>query len=253
MIDLSDTTFMIPVKIESEDRVNNLNIVATYLREQFDTQIIIAEQGDRQIVPQILSKSLFDLYVYYKNNFHFHKTKLINTMVKFSNTPYVIMHDSDVLMEPDQYLEAINMLRMNKVDFVYPFNGKCVNVPKSFVPKIIETLNFKLVRAKYTNQKDLALGGCVAYNRDKFIEAGMMNEILISYGPEDGEQDLRLKKLGYRTNRINKPLYHIEHSRTENSSEGHQHSKQNWQEMQKVRNMSDQMLRNYISSWPWLK
>ena len=58
MIDLSDLTLMIPVKIDSDDRVLNLNVVATYLRHHFKTNIIIAEQGPEPIIPDVLSKTL---------------------------------------------------------------------------------------------------------------------------------------------------------------------------------------------------
>lgn len=252
--DLSDITFMIPVKIDSDDRIMNLNIVTMYLRHHFNTNIIIAEQGNQNLVPNILGKMLYNTYIHYKmDGNYFHKTRLINVMVKHAKTPYVAMCDSDVLCEPHQYISAANELRGGRVDFIYPFNGMVVNIVKPDIPKVLETLRFDFVRQKFTNRKDLALGGCVMYNRNKFIEGGLMNEHFISYGPEDGEQDMRLKKLGYRTNRINNPLFHLDHIRTENSKEDHQYSSQNWQEFKKIKNMNRTALEQYIKTWAWIK
>ena len=45
--DLTDTTFIIPVRIESEDRLRNVITSVCFLLENFDTRIIIKE-FDRQ-------------------------------------------------------------------------------------------------------------------------------------------------------------------------------------------------------------
>lgn len=254
MIDLSDVTFMIPIQLESEDRIMNVNIVTLYLRSHFDTNIIIAEQGYESLIPNVVGKTLYNTHIHYKTqNFYFHKTRLINAMVKKATTRFVAMHDSDVLCSPDQYLSAVNMLRANSVDFVYPFDGHVINIPKAEIPQVLNSLQFDFVRRTYTNTKALAHGGCVMYNRQKFIEAGMMNENFVAYGPEDGEQDYRLTKLGYRTTRTSLPLYHLEHTRTENSRETHKYARSNWAEITKVKSMNINELRRYISTWGWVK
>ena len=43
MIDLKDTTFIIPVKIESDDRLRNVITVCCFLLENFDTKVILKE------------------------------------------------------------------------------------------------------------------------------------------------------------------------------------------------------------------
>ena len=253
MIDLSDVTFMIPIQLESEDRIMNVNIITLYLRTHFNKNIIIAEQGYESLIPNILSKTLYNTYIHYKTqNFYFHKAKLINAMVKKSNTKFVAMHDSDILCHPNQYEAAVNMLRSNSVDFVYPFDGHVINVPKASVAQVLDSLQYNFVRQQVTNLKALAHGGCVMYNREKFINAGMMNENFIAYGPEDGEQDYRLRKLGYRHARTGGALYHLEHARTENSRDEHKYAKSNFAEFTKVRKMNVEGLKRYINTWEWI-
>jgi len=46
MIDLTNTTFIIPLKIDSIDRQNNFFINLTYLNFHFKTNVIIYEKGD---------------------------------------------------------------------------------------------------------------------------------------------------------------------------------------------------------------
>lgn len=43
MIDLTKTTFIIPLMIESSDRYRNAKIILTYLNHHFNTNIIIYE------------------------------------------------------------------------------------------------------------------------------------------------------------------------------------------------------------------
>ena len=43
MIDLKEATFIIPIRIESPDRLRNVITVTAFLLENFDTNIIIKE------------------------------------------------------------------------------------------------------------------------------------------------------------------------------------------------------------------
>ena len=43
-----DLTFLIPVKIESEDRVRNLTTVLTYILKKFDAKILVQEHDKVQ-------------------------------------------------------------------------------------------------------------------------------------------------------------------------------------------------------------
>ena len=58
MIDLKNCTFIIPVRIESEDRMRNVITVLCYLLENFDTKVILKEVDvesvfEKDILPQI--------------------------------------------------------------------------------------------------------------------------------------------------------------------------------------------------------
>ncbi len=46
-IDLKDVTFIIPVRIDSIERLENLQLVTNYLLENFQTHILIVEAADR--------------------------------------------------------------------------------------------------------------------------------------------------------------------------------------------------------------
>ena len=56
--DLKDTSFILPVKIESEDRLRNVITVCCFLLENFDTTVILKEVDvesvfQKEALPQI--------------------------------------------------------------------------------------------------------------------------------------------------------------------------------------------------------
>ena len=55
---LKDTTFIVPIKIESEDRLRNVITVCCFLLENFDTKLIVQEVDYKSVfrneaLPQI--------------------------------------------------------------------------------------------------------------------------------------------------------------------------------------------------------
>ena len=44
---LKDTTFVIPFKLDSGDRVENIKLIVSYIFRNFDTNILIAEEGNK--------------------------------------------------------------------------------------------------------------------------------------------------------------------------------------------------------------
>ena len=56
--DLKNTTFIIPIRIESEDRLRNVITICCFLLDNFDTKIIIKEVDNTSVfkeraLPQI--------------------------------------------------------------------------------------------------------------------------------------------------------------------------------------------------------
>ena len=48
-IDLSQATFIIPIRIESTDRLRNVITIVSFLVENFDTNIIVKEVDSKSV------------------------------------------------------------------------------------------------------------------------------------------------------------------------------------------------------------
>lgn len=104
-IDLTDITFLIPVRIDSIERVENIVCVTSYLLKYFKTNIIICE-ADAYNNGLIRANMNSDIVVYFvkDTNFSFHRTLYINELVRVTTTPFIAVWDTDVVINPQRRL-----------------------------------------------------------------------------------------------------------------------------------------------------
>ena len=90
-------------------------------------------------------------------------------------------------------------------------------------------------------------------SRKVYIEGGLENENFKAYAPEDKERYYRFTTLGYNVGRITDFVYHLEHSRGENSWFNNPHMVYNMQEWEKIQSMDKEQLLDYYSQQEYLK
>jgi hypothetical protein len=242
-VDLSDVTFIIPVAYDHTDRKENLQLAIKNLKAQFDCVVIVGEQGGKHF------EGMGDIYLEFDYK-KFHRTKMLNVMSDLAGTPIVINYDADVIIPPMQIIEAVQRIR-NGVDFVYPYDGRFARVPRLHYDTV-DSFNDVGMLAGHKFKGTLAgdassVGGCIAYNKESFFSAGGENENFISYNPEDLERVERFKKLGYKVERVNGILYHIDHYISSDSSQ--QNPDYNMAEFRKVQKMDKAQLLTYVQTW----
>lgn len=257
MIELTHTTFMIPVKIESDDRRVNLSIVVEYILKHFNTYIIIYEQDLTSKVPALFKPHWHPKvrHVFFPSDSQFfHKTRALNMMTKMSHTPVVVSYDSDILFPINQIADAANCVALGRKPFCYPFNTRLYHIEKNFIPTIQSTLDLASIGSNTAlRHPAVPPGGAFFINKSKFFQCGLENENFISWGPEDQERLYRVVKLGFEVEFINGPIFHLDHSRTPNSNATHAQFARNEAEFNKIKSMSVGELRNYIGTWPWTR
>jgi hypothetical protein len=249
MFKLTDVTFTIPVKFDSNERKRNLEAVVGYLTTHFITNIMIIEDGPHQA----LQKKYTHIFVKKASTDLMHRTKYLNFMAKEAKTPYIVNYDTDVLLPINQYILSIEMLRNNVADIIYPYDGRFVDLTGSTLEHVIKTKSLIGIDESHGRllTKD-SVGGCVFANRAKYIEGGMENENFVSWGPEDLERKERFEKLGYTVKRIPGQLFHLNHPKSLNSAnETHSSFIRNGEEYTKIKNMSAEELRAYVNTWSW--
>lgn len=257
MIDLLDVTFMIPIKIESDDRKTNLSICVDYLLKHFNTNIILCEQDVAPKVPELFKDTWHGKCKHIflpSDGKYFHKTRCLNVMIKQSTTPIVVSFDSDIILPLTQIVEARDLIAQKKCAFAYPFNQRLYHIEKPIIPVFQSTLELETIGSNTTQRHtDVPPGGAFFIDKATFYQCGLENEHFISWGPEDQERASRISKIGHEIKRVIGPIFHLDHIRTENSNHQHDQYERNIQEFNKINNMSRARLLQQIGKWTWTR
>lgn len=249
-IDLTDTTFIIPVKYDHIHRKENLNLCVKMLQDAFDTNIIVGEQG---FVSSFKYIGKTCRYIHFNGLPAFHRTKMLNRMTELSKTSIVVNWDADIILPPLQILNMVKMLR-GDYDFVYPYDGRFARVGREWLDKLTNDAGILkgVMFPGLEPERLTSYGGAVGYNKFSFIDAGMENEHFISYGPEDFCRYHRFKLFG-KVGRVEGVMYHINHYCGADSTSKNPAFLNNEKEWRKVKAMGAKELREYMTSWSWLQ
>lgn len=229
---MNNLSFLMPCRIESEDRLKNVITSISYISNYFPECPIIIKENDSQSVfkdkalPVI--KSIFGQvpkninHIFEKsNNEFFYKTRILNDLLVESNTEIVYNYDVDVVYPISSYRSAYDMINDGKSDAVYSYGCGvyqwAVDYPVQLFNSFVESaFNLDVLRSNCRLQPSV-MGWGQMINRKVYIDSYMWNENFISWGSEDCEYYYRLQALGYRVGRVNDVVYHFDHARTFNS------------------------------------
>src|ERR1035437_2382461 len=101
-IDLSDVTFLIPVRVESEERKTNLETLLKIIMRDYITQVIILEADTKQVVTLPKGAKNIKIEFVYDGDPVFHRTKYINQLLQMTQTFYAAVWDTDAIALPKQ-------------------------------------------------------------------------------------------------------------------------------------------------------
>ena len=108
-MELPGCTYMIPLRVETSDRMRNIITILLYFIKNIKAPIIVKEFDKESIyesavLPQIsqiaTEEELSQITHVFEqtDEFVFHRTRLINDMIMMADTPFVCNYDSDVLL-----------------------------------------------------------------------------------------------------------------------------------------------------------
>lgn len=259
---LKDTTFIVPLRIESSDRMRNVITSLCYILESFDTNVIVKE-GDEEsvflenVLPQIKAflevDEIPNLIHVFENttDAEFHRTRYLNEMTHMATTKVVVNYDCDIILPVETYIKAQEMIVEGPSDVVYPYGfgnyAKMVTVDDEIVTEFLtEGFSIDLLE-KHSKLNNARFGFCQFFDREVYISGGGENEEFIAYAPEDEERAFRFKALGYQVDRTDTFVYHLEHARTPNSWYNNPHMQKNFAIWENIQKMNKQQLIEYYN------
>jgi predicted glycosyltransferase involved in capsule biosynthesis len=220
-IDLKDLSFLIPIRLDSMDRMKNILLVLEFIKSNFNTNITILEADKENKLQQYIPKDINYIFIEDSDPI-FHRTFYINQMVKQCTTDYVAIWDSDVICNPQQIIDGINLLRNNEADFIYPYKDMFLDISKPILNLYAKTGDISILYRYSKRMKEMyspnPVGGAFIANKQSYIESGLEDESFYGWGLEDGERWYRWTNSGYKIKRIEGALYHLTHDRGINST-----------------------------------
>ena len=265
--DLSQATFIIPIRIESPDRMRNVITTTAFLLENFKTNIIIKEVDKESVFKNEalpILEDIVDVNIWENFNFiHeyseeplFHRQRVLNEMIAEADTHIVVNYDCDAILPLESYEIAYKGIMEGVYDVVYPYGSgeyqKQVPASDVTVSKFLETGDYEFLDA-VSNIHTSDFGWVQFFKRSVYIQGGMENENFKAYAPEDKERYYRFNTLGYSVGRIKNYVYHLEHARGENSWFSNPFMDDNQMEWTKVSTMNKDQLLKYYSEQEYLK
>ena len=266
MRDLTNATFIIPIRIESQDRLRNVLTVLYFLLNNFDTNIIVKEVDTESVftndVLPLLVDAEIDLskltHVFEKSDAPlFHRQNVLNEMIQLSKTKIAINYDCDALLPIESYTTAYAAILSDQCDVVYPYGQGMfqwqVAATDDVVNEFIDSdFDFTVLESK-SKRHTSDFGWVQFFNRKVYIEGGMENENFKAYAPEDKERWFRFNTLGYKVGRVDNMVYHLEHARGENSWISNPHMQHNLSLWEMLQRMDREQLVEYYSNQEYLQ
>ena len=154
-IDLKEATFIIPIRIESTDRLRNVITSTAFLLENFDTNIIIKEVDSKSVFQEYampILEEICNVPVDINHQFEkseeplFHRQRVLNEMIMEAKTSIVVNYDCDVILPIESYEQAYNSILEAECQVVYPYGQgmyqQQVQATDEVVSHFLETSDF---------------------------------------------------------------------------------------------------------------
>jgi hypothetical protein len=270
----TEATFVTHVRVDSLDRLNNLQLILNFYSRFFpNSKFILIEDGaehdkrfDGLQYPRRTS------FYFLKNSGVYHRTKALNYGMFKATTSCVVSLDTDCIIDPKSLQACFNNISKQQASLAWPCNGYFIDTSRVFInanehdcsqiyslcydefiqiknPTVGQITSAFSIRC--TPDSHISKGGIVVFDTEIFTALGGYNEKFIGWGAEDDEIDTRYKMFQQPTYRDAKGVcFHIEHrGATRHSNPFY---RQNCLESDKVGMMSLTELQYYISTWDWI-
>lgn len=209
---------VLPVRIDSEDRLDNLKAVLSWV-DNIGCPIILLEADKTPNLDTLIDSFKHISYHFVEDeNPIFHRTKYINDLLRMSKAEIVAVWDADVVLPNSQIDEAIECIKEQDVTIVIPYNGTFYMLS----PKQSTWFRVQHDLLRFQNEKlmspmgRVACGGIYLVKRKRYLSLGGDNEKFVGWGPEDAERLHRIQIAGDKARWIKSgPLYHLHHARND--------------------------------------
>lgn len=224
----------------SDERFNNLKRTLDWINSFSGADVIVVEQDKHSKIKDI---KLPCRHIFLKSNMPFNKSWGFNVGLKYANSNVIVFGDSDLIMDPQEFIKSVKMLE--QYDMVNPYNS-VIDLNHQESNAGLEQM-FAIDRAgrgETDIQKVPLCGGICIFRREAIHKIGGWHEDFVGWGGEDDFQSVKVKNfLTWHENSAK--CYHLYHDRTAPDMKWYQ---RNLQLLQKLSPMTKEELQKVINN-----
>lgn len=251
-----DLTFIVPLRVESAERLENADASVAYLRKHLpEAAVLVVEHAPRTALAGRWSAAGVE-HLFLESAEPFSKTAAINAGLLAVRTRYVCIYDADVLIARQAIVESLAYMERHRVAVVLPHNTIFLNVAGQTRAELVRTLDlagipFVAALTRPPPGADYSVraipSGVVVFEREVLLLCGGFNQRMHGYGWEDIEVLKRLNRLGFFHHVLGGyNIVHLDHPRTESSRPNDDHFRANQREMQHVLGLTMSAMVHYV-------
>jgi len=190
------------------DRLANLKRVLDWINGFNGVEVLLIEQDKHSKIKNLNLKAK---HIFLKSDRPYNKSWAFNVAIKQSTSNIIVYADSDLIMDPNQFIEGLKNLQ--QYEMVNPYKSVIDLNPQESNLQLDQMLHINRPgRGETDNQKVPLCGGICMFRKDAISKIGGWNEDFIGWGAEDDFVSVKVKNF---LNYVELPYkcYHLYHNR----------------------------------------
>jgi len=223
------------------DRLNNLRRTLDWVNSFSGAEVIVVEQDKHSKISQL---NLRCKHIFIKSTMPYNRSWSFNIGLKHSNSNIIVCGDSDLVMNPNDFIKGLQAL--SEYEMVSPYHSVVDLTPQESTLPLEQLVQINRVgRGEADNQKINISGGIAIFRRDALLRIGGWNEDFIGWGGEDDYQTIKVHHF-LKWKEMEARCFHLYHSKAAPDNKYYQRtlqllektSKMTKEEIQKASNSS---------------
>lgn len=190
------------------DRINNLRRVIDWINGFAGVEVLLIEQDKHSKISHLNLKAN---HIFLKSSAPYNKSWAFNIAMKTAKSNIIVYADSDLIMDPNQFIEGLKLLQ--DYEMVSPYKSVVDLEPNESNLPLERILQIdRPGRGENDHQKVPLCGGICMFKKESIQKIGGWNEDFSGWGAEDDfvsikvQNFLNWKELPYK-------CYHLYHQR----------------------------------------
>lgn len=190
------------------DRLQNLKRVLEWINGFNGVEVLIVEQDTHSKIKNLNLKAK---HIFVKSNMPYNRSWAFNVALKYANSPLLVFGDSDLVMNPNEFIEGLKALQ--EYEMVSPYYSVVDLTQQESGLDFNQILQINRPgRGENDNQKINISGGIAMFRRDAIARIGGWNEDFIGWGGEDDFQTMKVKNF-LKWTELKYRCFHLYHAK----------------------------------------